>query len=308
MSKLPDPVDLVVLARVLERGSFARAAAELGVPPSTLSRKVAGLERRLGVRVLERTTRSLRPTEVGELLAERGRRVREELEGAERAVADHQRAPRGLLRLSVPTPVADQFLGPAVGEYLARYPDMRVEIHADDRMVDLVTEGFDVAIRVAKLRDSSLGTIRLAEVRAVLAASPRYLERAPVLRHPRDLAAHAVIQFGRKRRVSWSFVGRGGQTETVELSPRSVASSAPLVAELAAAGAGIAMLPRFVATSAQLTILEPGGFRCAPVDLSIVTPSARPAAPKVRAFVDVMREYVAARTDMFDAVFPRNPK
>jgi DNA-binding transcriptional LysR family regulator len=298
-------LDLVVLHRVVERGSFARAAADFGVPPSTLSRKVAALEKRLGVRVLERTTRHLRPTELGEMLAERGSRVRKELEDAERAVADHQRAPRGLLRLTVPTPIATDFLGPAIAEYLRRYPDMRIEVSADDRVVDLVGEGFDVAMRAAALADSSLGVVRLAVVGPVLAASNRYLERAPPLRHPRDLVNHAIIGFGRRRRMSWTFVKRD-VTETIEVTPRAIATSAPLVAQLVAEGSGLSLIPRFTATATpNVTIVEPAGFRPQSFDVSIVTPSARPAAPKVRAFIDLMRDYVSARTDMFDAVVPR---
>jgi DNA-binding transcriptional LysR family regulator len=298
-------LDLVVLARVVERGSFARAAADFGVPPSTLSRKVAALERRLGVRVLERTTRHLRPTEIGELLAERGSRVRRELEDAERAVADHQRAPRGLLRLTVPTPIATDFLGPALAEYLRRYPEMRVDVTADDRMADLVSEGFDVAIRAGTLADSSLGVVRLATVSPVLAASTRYLDRSPPLRSPRDLAAHAIVGFGRRRRVSWTFVRRDA-SETVEVVPRAIANSAPLVCQLVAEGAGLSLLPRFIATAApNVTIVEPGGYRPASFDVSILTPSGRLAAPKVRAFVDLMRDFVASRTDMFDSVVPR---
>jgi DNA-binding transcriptional LysR family regulator len=297
-------VDLVVLARVVERGSFARAAADLGVPPSTLSRRVAALERRLGVRVLERTTRHLRPTEIGELLAERGQRVRRELEDAERAVADHQRAPRGLLRLSVPTPVADDFVGPALAEYLRRYPDMRLEVVAEDRMVDLVAEDFDAALRIARLADSSLGAVRLAVLSPVLAAAQRYLDRAPPLRRPRDLAAHAIVAFGKRRRQTWTFVGRGGATEDIDLVPRANANSAPLVAQLAADGAGVALIPRFVAARAGLVVLEPGGFRPQAFDLSLVTPSARISATKVRAFVDLMRDFVQARPDIFDAIVP----
>ena len=298
-------VDLVVLARVIERGSFVRAATDLGVPPSTLSRRVAALERRLGIRVLERTTRSLRPTEVGALLAERGARVRKELEDAERAVADHQRTPRGLLRISVPTPIADSFLGPPLAEYLRRYPEMRVEVISEDRIVDVLGEGFDAAIRIAKLADSSLGTVRLAVVAPVLAASQAYLDRAPPLRKPADLAAHAIVAFAKRRKLTWTFVGRGGATEDVELVARAVASSAPLVADMAAAGGGIANVPRFVAGRANLVIVEPGGYRPIPFDLSIVMPSARLAAPKLRAFVDLMRDFVSGRPDMFDAVIPR---
>jgi DNA-binding transcriptional LysR family regulator len=298
-------VDLVVLARVIERGSFAKAAGDFGVPPSTLSRRVAALEKKFGVRVLERTTRSLRPTEIGELLAERGLRVRRELEDAERTVADHQRAPKGLLRLSCPTPVADHFIGPAVAEYMSRYPDMRVELVADDRYVDLVADGFDAAIRAGVLPASSLGAVRLGSVAPVLAASSRYLERAPALRHPRDLAEHAYVAFGRKRKATCKFIGRGGAVESVELVPRATANSAPCVAEIVASGVGLASLPRFVATAANLVIVEPGGFRPVPLDLSIVTPSARSTAPKLRAFIDLMHDFVATRPDMFDGVIPR---
>jgi len=298
-------LDLVVLHRVVERGSFAKAAADFGVPPSTLSRKVAALEKRLGVRVLERTTRHLRPTELGEMLAERGARVRKELDDAERAVADHQRAPRGLLRVTVPTPIASDFLGPAIADYLRRYPDMRVEIQAEDRVVDIIGEGFDVAVRATTLTDSQLGVVRLAIVAPVLAASTKYLDRAAPLRHPRDLANHSIIGFGRRRRMSWPFVKRE-LVETVEVTPRAIATSAPLVAQLVAEGAGLSLIPRFTALATpNVTIVEPSGFKPQSFDVSIVTPSARLAAPKVRAFIDLMRDYVAARTDLFDAVVPR---
>jgi DNA-binding transcriptional LysR family regulator len=297
-------IDLVVLARVIERGSFARAAADFGVPPSTLSRKVAALERRLGVRVLERTTRHLRPTEIGTLLAERGARVRRELEDADRAVADHQRAPRGLLRITVPTPIATDLIGCALAEYLRRYPDMRVEVLAEDRIVDLVGEGFDVALRAAALPDSTLGAIRIAVVGPVLAASRRYLDRAPPLRHPRDLANHTVVGFSRRRKLTWTFTRRDA-VETVEVAPRAIANSAPLVAQLVAEGAGLSLLPRFTAVTNDLVVVEPGGFAPRKLDVSIVTPSARQSAPKVRAFIELMRDFVATRTDMFDAVVPR---
>jgi len=305
MPKTPELVDLVVLARVVERLSFARAAADLGVPASTLSRRIAALERRMGVRVLERTTRSVRPTEIGQLLAARGTRVREELDLAERDVADHQQAPRGVLKLSVPTPVADDFIGPAIAEYIRRYPDIRVEVVAEDRLVDLIAENYDAAVRVAELADSSLGSVRLGVVSPVLAASPRYLERAPPLRHPRDLAAHTTVGFGRKRRSRWHFANRSGTAATVDVTFRAIANSAPMIADMVAAGTGVAIVPRFVAQAKQLAMLEPGGYRPAPVDIYIVTPSARATPAKVRAFVDLFRDYVAARCDMFEYVIPR---
>jgi DNA-binding transcriptional LysR family regulator len=301
-------IDLVVLSHVVERGSFARAAAELGVPSSTLSRTVAALARRLGVRVLERTTRSLRPTELGLLLAERGERVRRELDDADRAVADHQRAPRGVLRLTVPTPVATDFIGELIGDYLQRYPDMRVDVIAEDRIVDLVGERFDAAIRVTHAATawsagtSTLGATRIATVTPVLAGTRAYLDTAPPLRHPRDLANHALVAFGRSRRMTWCFQ-RGDEDVRVELTARTIANSAPLVGQLVAAGAGLSVIPKMTALGANLEILEPGNFRLLPHDVHVVTPSAGKPPPKVRAFIDLLRAFCARHPQCFDVVY-----
>src|SRR4051812_45336829 len=134
MSLAADPSDLLLVARVLERGSFAHAAADLGLPPSTVSRRIAGLERRVGARLFERTTRSLRPTEIGEQLARLGASIRAIALQAEHVVSDHHDAPRGTLRISVPTPVIDIFLGSALSEFIRRYPEMRVEVVTTDAL------------------------------------------------------------------------------------------------------------------------------------------------------------------------------
>ncbi len=294
--------DLVILARVIDRGSFARAAEELKVPPSTLSRRVAALEERLGVRAIERTTRHLRATEVGELLAARGRRVRTELEEAERMVADHRGAPRGLLRVAVPTPAGD-FLGPVFADMMARYPEMRLEIAVGDRPLDFLADGFDVALHAGTLRGtSSLGVLRIGHIAPVLVASVRYLERAPAIRHPRDLAdpAHAII--ARSRRSTWDFLHpRTGSKLTIKPAPaRTLVSAKSLAVELAAAGLGLAFAPRGAAASRpELRILEPGGYRPEGGPFVLVTPSARTSAPKVRAFADTMKAFAALRSDMF---------
>ncbi len=304
MGERLDEPDLVVLARVIDGGSFARAAAELDVPPSTLSRRVAALERRLGVRALERTTRRLRATEVGELLAVRGRRVRSELEEAERVVADHRQTPRGILRLSVPTP-ANDMLHTVLADMLARYPELRVEVVATDGPLDGVADGFDAALHVGAIRAGSThGVVRLGRISPVLAGAARYLERAPPLRHPRDLAdaAHAIVMCGRSRRQTWHFVAaKGGATVAVTpAAPRALVPTKSLATQLVAAGLGLSIIPRAAALAHPgITILEPAGFRPASGPFSVVTPSARTTAPKVRAFVDAMKAYVAARTDLF---------
>ncbi len=289
-ARMAELVDLVVLARVVERGSFARAAADLGLPPSTLSRRVAALERRLGVRVLERTTPPPAATEIGELLAERGR-----------ACGASSRTPSARWRItsgrragssgytSVPTPVADTCIGPALAEYLRRYlPTCGSTKRPRTRLVDLVTEGFDAALRIGRLTDSALGAVRLAVVAPERAAAPRYLDRAPpAAPGQRDLATHSSA-FGKRRRQTWTFVGRSGATEDVELvpprerhqraassrssPPRAPASRSPPLRR----GAGRTPRPR----AGRLQPLSP------PI-CSVVTPSARISATKVRAFVPI---------------------
>jgi DNA-binding transcriptional LysR family regulator len=296
-----DEPDLVLLARVIDRGSFARAAAELNVPPSTLSRRVAALETRLGVRALERTTRHLRATEVGELLAERGRRVRAELEDAERVVADHRSTPRGLLRLAIPTP--SDFLAPVFADMLTRYPDLRIELAVSDDPLSLLASGFDAALHGGDLTAaSSYGVMRFGHIGPALAASPRYLERSPTIRHPRDLAdpAHSIIAGA--RRPTWRFVhGKTGKVLTVAVAaPRALVSAKSMRAELVKAGIGLALIPRVAALAhPDLRILEPGGYRAAGGPFALVTPSARTSSPKVRAFADALRAFVARRPDLF---------
>jgi DNA-binding transcriptional LysR family regulator len=167
-----------------------------------------------------------------------------------------------------------------------------------------VTEGYDAAIRLARLPDSSLGTIRLGTIRPVLAASRTYLDHARALRQPSDLRDHAIVGFGPKRRQTWRFT-RGASEAAIDVMPRAVSNNATLVAKLCAGGAGLSLIPRFTALEAELEIVEPGGWSPQSSDFSIVTPSARTMPPKVRALVDLLHEFVASRPDVFDSVVPR---
>jgi DNA-binding transcriptional LysR family regulator len=294
--------DLVLLARVIDCGSFARAAVELNVPPSTLSRRVTALEEKLGVRTLERTTRHLRATEIGELLATRGRRVRAELEDAERVVADHRSTPHGLLRLAIPTPGSD-FLGPVFADMLVRYPEMRLEVATSDSPLGFLADGFDAALHAGRVPTASTyGIMRVGHIAPVLAASPRYLARVPAIRHPRDLADPAHTTITRSRRTKWSFVhARTGKALTITpAAPRAIVTAKSLAAELVVTGVGVAMMPRPVALKhPELRILEPAGYRPAGGTFALVTPSARTSAPKVRAFAAALKAFVASRPDLF---------
>jgi DNA-binding transcriptional LysR family regulator len=305
MSLAADPSDLLLVARVLERGSFAHAATDLGLPPSTVSRRVAGLERQVGARLFERTTRSLRPTEIGEQLARLGASIRAIALQAEHVVSDHHDAPRGTLRISVPTSVVDTFLGIALSEFIRRYPEMRVEVVATDVLVDLVAEGYDATIRIGESSPSSLGLVPLATIVPVLAASRAYLERAPRLERLADLANHTLVGHSVKKRATWTFVSRSGEQERVDVTPRVLTNSTPLATQSVAAGAGISIVARSVAQREGLVVLEPGGYRPPPVSLSIMAPTARAKTPKTRAFITLMREFVATHADLFDAIGTR---
>ncbi|MDC0720361.1 LysR family transcriptional regulator [Nannocystis bainbridge] len=305
MSLAADPSDLLLVARVLERGSFARAATDLGLPPSTVSRRVARLERQIGARLFERTTRSLRPTEIGEQLARLGATIRSIALQAEHVVSDHLDAPRGTLRISVPTPVIDTFLGIALSEFVRRYPDMRVEVVATDALVDLVAEGYDATIRIGSSSATSLGISPLASIVPVLAASRAYLERAPRLERLGDLASHSLVGHAVKKRTTWTFVSRAGHQERLEVAPRIVTNSSPLTTQCVISGAGISILPRSVAAREGLVVLEPGGYRPPPVSLSIMAPSARAKTPKTRAFITLMKEFVSTHADLFDVIGTR---
>jgi len=302
---MADLSELLALARVVERGSFSRAAKDLAVPPSTVSRKVAALERRLGVRLLERTTRTLRVTEVGAMLAERCSRIARDVDEAERAVADHARAPRGLLRVSAPQALADFALAPILLDYLKRYPEMRIELVVDERVADLVGESFDAAIRVAhQLASSSMIAVRLGRITPALVGAPAYLDRAPPLTHPRDLAEHHIIGFGRDRRqLTWAYAGRGGRRAQVTITPRALGNSFHMIRTLCVGGVGLAQLPTFVAATAPpgaLVTVEPGGYRPISLEVAVVIPSARQTSPKTAAFIDLMRAFVTHHPELFE--------
>jgi DNA-binding transcriptional LysR family regulator len=186
--------ELVVFAKVVQAGSFSAAAKGLAMPKSTVSRKVADLEERLDVRLLQRTTRKLSLTDAGRLLYDHSSRIASEVETAERAVTSLHETPRGLLRVTAG--VNASYLGPIVRDYLKRYPEVRLELYCTGRQVDLVEERFDLGIRAGRLPDSSLIAKSLGGTAWFLVATPAYLKRRGRPRAPADLAAHDVLAFG----------------------------------------------------------------------------------------------------------------
>lgn len=284
---------LQAFVKVVQTGSFTRAAAALGTQKAHLSRVVAQLETSLGVRLLERTTRALSLTEVGREFFERAVGILAAVEDARRTVQKAQGEPGGTLRLTCGVEFGMIAVSAWIGRYLQRYPQVRVDADFSGRLVDLVHEGFDLAIRVGPLADSTLAARRLGDLSYGLFAAPEYLARRGEPAHPTDLSAHAALVFAAGRhRASWS-LARADATERVDLTPRLRANNVFAVRDAAVAALGVAQLPRIVAAAAvRAGQLRPvlAEWAPPPVPVHAVFASARYLTPKVRAFIDLAVE------------------
>jgi DNA-binding transcriptional LysR family regulator len=279
---------MFLFVRVVQAGSFSAAARQLAVPKSTLSRKVSELEERLGVRLLQRTTRKLGLTDAGRVYFDQAAQVVAGAQEAEQAVGSLQAAPRGLLRVTAPMSFA--ILAPVLTEYLTKHDDVQIEVVCTDRRVDIVAEGFDLAIRAGPMRDSSLVARSLGVHRLVLVASPAYCREHGTPRAPRDLARHTCIAFMAAPHV-WALEAEGERVE-VRVSPRLTVNDLDILAAAAVDGLGIALMPEFVCVEdvrkKRLQRLLPEWCSAA-VPLHAVYPTARHLSPKVAAFVELVR-------------------
>lgn len=290
-----DPQKLVAMnafAAVVEAGSFTGAAGAKGLSKAALSRHVAELEDRLGVRLLNRTTRRLSLTEAGRAFYEGCQRMLAEAESAEVQVTALAARPRGVLRLSAPVSFAYWHLNPLLGPFLEACPELELDLVLGDRVVDLVEEGFDAAIRIGQLADSSLIARRLCSLKSYLVAAPDYLRRAGLPENPRALKAHNCLLYSYHRDGrSWRFEGEGGKVD-VEVKGRVVTNNGDVLLSLALAGQGIALLPSFFAAQAlrdgHLLRLLPGWHANKEDSISVVYPARRNAPPKLRALLDFL--------------------
>lgn len=287
--------EILVFARVAHAESFTTAARELDLPKSTVSRKVSQLEARLGVRLLQRTTRKLTLTDAGVEYFRRCSRIVADLEDAELAVTRLQASPRGTLHVTAPVEFGVGFLGPLVIELLGRHEELRVDLVLTDRVIDLVADGFDVAIRAGPLKDSTLVARKLGIARRVICASPDYLERKGIPQSPDDLRHHDCIIFRAGHEgTTWRF-GAPKQPVEVPVSAPVVVNNFDLVREAALAGVGIACLPIFrcvhdLKAGYLRTVLD--DWSTEEILLNVVYPSARHIPPKVRAFLDLLNDKV----------------
>ena len=283
--------EMLVFARVVQAGSFTTAAGLLGMPKSTVSRKVAELEERLKARLLQRTTRKLNLTDVGRTYYDYCARIVGEVEEAERAVSSLQDTPRGLLRVTTGPNVA--YLGPIVSDYLKRYSEVRLELSCTGRVVDLVEERFDLGIRAGALSDSSLIARSLGSVKWFLAATPAYLKRRGRPKVPADLIAHDCLLFGPRSDAPALALQNGDRSVHVEVSPRVIVGDMDVLRAGALSGLGIGLLPAFqcvddLRAGRLLRVLR--DWTAPATAIHVVYPSARHLSPKVKTFVDHLQE------------------
>lgn len=281
-------------AQVVEAASFSAAARTLGLSKSAVSKQVGRLEARLGVQLLHRTTRRLSLTEAGAVFYEGCQRMLAEAEAAERAVTHLAAAPRGHLRLNAPMSFGVLHLSPHLPDLLRRCPELTLDLALNDRLVDLVEEGYDLAIRIGRLPDSSLIARRLAPSRTVLCAAPAYLEAHGIPDRPRDLKRHACLLYSYQADgEAWRLTGPEG-AERVAIAGRFRVNNGDALRQVALGGLGIARLPTFIVgddlRAGRLQRILPDWEIAAEAAVHAVYPATRNLSPKVRAAIDFLAE------------------
>jgi DNA-binding transcriptional LysR family regulator len=296
---------LLIFAQVVESSSFSAAARRLNMPTSTVSRRIADLEDQLGLRLLERSTRSLRLTDVGSEVLEHAQRTAELSEAIEHIASDHLSHVSGTLRLAAPPSISDSLLAPLVGAFQASYPDVRIQIFITERIVDQIAEGVDLAFRVGELEDSSLVARRILTYRHQLVASPAYLNKCRPPKRPQDLLGHRLLAFSFWRPESnWTFTHANGKDkETLTFQPYLSINEYAGLATALLAGTGIGDLPPIVQpdllrSGRLVEVLPRWHFRA--FHLSVVHLGHRYTPRPVRVF----KEFAA---QMAPTLFPRLP-
>lgn len=286
--------EMEAFVRVVDHGGFTDAARKLGVSKSAVSKHVSALEARLGARLLNRTTRRVSATEIGLAYYERAARVLIEAAEADAMAASMQGAPRGELRISAPLSFGLKHLAPAVADFLREYPDVAARVSLDDRFVELVAEGFDMAVRIGALPDSTLMARKLAETEMTLIASPAYLRARGVPRSVDDLADHDLLHYAHLASGAvWRLRGPGGEEKSVRPQGRLTVNNGDALLLAAEQGLGVSLSPAFICAPALRagTVVEVlPQARPAPVGVWAVYPAGRFPQPKLRVFVDFLAD------------------
>jgi DNA-binding transcriptional LysR family regulator len=278
---------------VADLQGFAPAARKLGLSPSNVTRLIAALEQRLGARLLQRTTRQVALTDAGARYLERARRILADVEEAESSAQDERTRPGGRLVISAPIGFGRLHVSPVVSAYLKRYPEVFVELRLSDRMINLVEEGVDLAIRIGHLPDSTLVARHVGEMRRIVVASRDYLARRGEPKTPAALASHDTIQFGAMTAApDWRFVDDGREVR-VATTPRFSTNSADAAIQYAEAGGGLTRVLAYQAAEslkARRLQIVLAAFEQPALPIHIVYPTSRLLSAKVRTFIDLVTE------------------
>ena len=287
---------MLVFSKVVQAGSLSAAARELGVSTAVVSRTLANLEARLGVRLVNRTTRSLHLTDEGASYYETCQRILTEIEEADAAVSARRVEPQGLLRVALPASFGHNHIAPLVPRFAAMYPKIQLALALSDRAVNLIEEGFDVAIRIAELKDSSLAARKLAPNRRVVCASPAYLRQHPEPKTPQDLAQHncLIATWEQGMSMVWEYKSPVGKRGSVRVTGRYACDNWEVLREWAVAGLGVALKStwdvRKHLEDGSLVPLLPGYEFGTDVGIDAVYPHRRHLPAKTRVFIDFLAE------------------
>ncbi|VAW54397.1 Transcriptional regulator, LysR family [hydrothermal vent metagenome] len=284
--------DIAVFVKVVDSGSFTEAANRLGLSKSVVSKYITRLENHLSAQLLQRTTRQLNLTEVGRVFYEHSRQGLLEIEKAKAIVSQLQEAPRGLLRVNAPMSFGILHIAPLIQGFLDLYPELSIDINYDDRKVDLIEEGFDLAIRIADLSDSSLVARRLGPCRHVLCATPDYLKRNGTPRTPEDLCDHNAIIFKyQDSPTQWQFLLADGKSSNISVTGSIQMNNSLALRKTLINDAGIALIPTFIVgedikSGILQTVLTQ--YKLLENSIFAVYHQRRHLSPKVRAFIDFL--------------------
>ncbi|HRO66554.1 MAG TPA: LysR family transcriptional regulator [Pseudobdellovibrionaceae bacterium] len=284
--------EVAIYIQVIQTGSFSKAAQQLKMPKSTVSHKVSSLEKRLGITLIQRTTRKLNVTAAGQAYYRRCLQGLDEIKAAEQEIAAAQGEPHGLFRVTAPSELGGTVLPEIISKYTAKYPEVRVEVILTDRRVDLLSENVDLAIRAGDLKDSSLKAKRIGSVYFAPFASPKYLKAKGTPSHPKDLKTHQALQFTPLGLEDWKLTGPKG-TLSAALSGRIIVNNIEMVKSLAVRGEGIAFLPTFfcfpeVKEGKLVRVLPEWRSTLSPVHF--VYPAQKFVTPNLSAFIETATE------------------
>jgi DNA-binding transcriptional LysR family regulator len=285
--------EMRAFVRIVEAGSLTGAADQLDLAKSAVSRRLAELEKRLGARLLARTTRRLTLTEAGRIYYDRARDVLAAADAADAAVLESTTRLSGKIRLAVPLSFGLRHLGPAIRDFTKAHPDIEFDLDLNDRQVDLVAEGFDLAIRIARLRDSELAARKLTSIRRFVLASPAWWQQHGKPTVPDELARHRSLEYSNVSQSGWRYVGPAGNEGVVQVRPSLRANNGDVLCDLAAAGLGVVLQPSFIAHRAiEAGELVPAllDYDWLALDAWAVYPATRFLPERVRVLVDFLAE------------------